>query len=133
MSDPIAVAEFQSMIASKAEDHVRGYMRLYAHWGFYQKHCERVTQYWDKLHVTVDYINGVHRGRPLSIYKSQQRKQRKLAQKFFETLSTPLLRQQAELYDIDYDAYDTVDAIIAALIDHHVGSVVSTAKESVTV
>lgn len=81
-----------------------------------EDHIELAHSFAERAHKTAGYING-HR-QPIS----STNKLARAAQKFYTALSTPALRLQCKLYNLDYDSFDSQEDIIAALVEKNVKS-----------
>lgn len=81
----------------------------------YKYHLGLCDQFWSKAEGSVEYLSGV-RGPKVKIEKSNG----KIAKDFYDSLNTPSLRLQCNLFGIDFDSYEDVESIVGALVDKHV-------------
>jgi len=114
--DSDSVHAFLTQLAEHAD--VRGVKVLQARTATVLKHAAMLQRDITACQKAVNYINGTR-----STAQSKGDSKRSLryrAQQYFDSLGTTALRQQCELFGVDYDAYDTMEEIVTALVDKNV-------------
>ena len=77
-------------------------------------HVALADTYMNGIKSTANYINGV---RSRDQKKGDgKRSLRSKAETFYNTLSTPILRMQCVTFELDYDGFETVEAVVEALV-----------------
>ena len=110
--DDEAVTQFTTHLGQF--ENVHGVKRLLTRISKYQMHVVLADTYMSGIHSTANYINGV-RSRDQKKGDSK-RSLRSKAEAFYNTLSTPILRMQCATFNLDYDSFDTVEAVVEALV-----------------
>lgn len=111
--DEEAVATFQEQLAEHAD--VRGVKMLQVRSATVLKHLALVERDIKQAQKAVNYINGV---RTTTQSKGDSKRSlRYRATQFYNSLSTTQLRQHCAMYNIDYDSFEDMDSIIAALVE----------------
>ncbi len=78
----------------------------------YQQHIELAEKFTKRAQYTASFINGTR-------IRVKSDKTRSTAQKFYESLNTPGLRGQCTLLNVDYDSFDSQEAIIDTLVEKY--------------
>ena len=115
-SDGVAIQEFLGEIDRHAG--TRGVKTLKEYFNKYLRTVKIAEDHYSKAQTAANTINGVVSAR--SIAADPNRKLRRSSKKFYEALSTPMLRKQCELFEVDYNAFDSQEDIIKALVDKNV-------------
>jgi len=97
----------------------RGVKKLLIQVSKYKNHTNLVNAFAERALKTAQYINN-GRG-PTKVSNKLQ----KTATLYYESLSTPGLRMHCNLYNVDYDSFDTQEAIIDTLVEKHLEMMVS--------
>jgi len=110
------VEHFTTMLAENSSVH--GVKRLLTRVQKYQMHVELANAFMSGIHSTASYINGV---RSKDQKKGDSKRSlRNKALAFYNTLSTPILRMQCTAFYLDYDSFETVEDVVAALVNRTV-------------
>ena len=91
----------------------RGVKRLLSQLQKHRKHVNLVTAFAKRAQKTAGYINGIR------VRSDGNNNLKKTAQRFYESLNTPGLRMQCDLFHVDYESYDDQESIIAVLVEKH--------------
>lgn len=83
----------------------------------YQYHKVLLDTAWAKLGLSADVINGNRTYAQKNGMK--ERSAKSTAERFYNSLSTPALRQYATTMGIDYDSFDSVDTVVDELVKKH--------------
>jgi hypothetical protein len=97
---------------------VYGIRSLASHWKSYNYHIESAEGHWADMCVNVASVNGERSARQK--YGDKKISARKIAQGFYESLNTPMLRSHCQVLGVAYDSFDTQEEIIAAMVDRHI-------------
>lgn len=84
----------------------------------YLLHVDLAEQWWERVQTGADFINGVRTNAQKR--GTKKKSARATAQAFYESLSTPALRLQCKVFDLNYDSFESVDDVVTALVDKHV-------------
>ena len=119
LPDDLTDPQFMSHLQQHIDK--RGVLTLVKRLNKYTMHTDLAAQYLQATKTSVNFINGVRtRGQHVGTAK---RSLRAVAEHFYTALSTPALRQHCAMFNVDYDSYDSVEAIVAVLVDKHVDMV----------
>lgn len=101
------------------EDHTDTYgvKTLLGNVNKYLLHVKFVERYQDDIKHGIDTVNGVRS--KAHIGAMTHRKFTNAARAFYEGLSTAGLRTHCQMFNIDYNAYDTQEEIIDLLVEKH--------------
>lgn len=113
----ITDSEDFNTVLSKGQG-VFGYRSLQSHWEKLQYHVKLAQRFYSSCENKVARLNGDRT--PLQRTGDKKRSLRSTAQQFYESLSTPMLRKQCALFNIDYENYEDQETIIAALVEKHI-------------
>ena len=87
----------------------------------YVRNARLADENWEEIVSTTNYVNGIRT--PGQQRGDKKRSLRSDAYDFYEGLSTPALRLHCKLFEIDYDAYESMQEIIEVLVQKHVDMV----------
>ena len=121
-NDLTDVDSFAALLA-EADQHgdIRGVTMLKDRLATYQRTLSLLHRQFNQIKTSVSFINGVRT-------KSQKagdkkRSVRSTAETFYMSLSTPALRQHTAMFSLDYDSFESVEDVVAALVDKHIDMV----------
>lgn len=110
--------DFDRALQSGIDNGVLGCSTLSVQWSKAQYHLDMAQRQYSKCVNKVARLNGVRT--PSQKIGDKKRSLRSTATAFYESLSTPLLRKQCQLFNIDYDTFEDQESIIAALVEKHI-------------
>lgn len=113
---PLEVADLQMLMdkISELEEEPRGistFLHRIKTYIYRRKLCTDAAR---EMGISWDYLQG--RRSPTAAKSDKMRSTKTRAYKFYESLSASSLRQHCHLYNLDYDAFEDVDARIEALV-----------------
>ena len=82
------------------------------------KHARLTDKNWNSIIAGVSLLNGVRTPGQKKGY--QKKSARSTAEMFYNSLSTPSLRMQCQLFGLNYDSFDSVEEAVEALVGKHV-------------
>lgn len=84
----------------------------------YLDHVKLSETMWDRVVKSTHTVNGVRTSTQL---KGDKKKGlHRTATTFYSSLSTPLLRAQCAVFNLDYNSYESVEDVVAALVEKSV-------------
>ena len=102
---------------------VRGVVTLSKNYSKMRYHQGLADQFRQKVDLTVCYINGVRSNKQKR--GDSRRSLRATATAFYNSLNTPALRMQCQLFQVDFDSYDSIDSVIDVLTAKHIEMMVT--------
>jgi hypothetical protein len=117
--NPESVQEFWHTLDTLGD--ARGIKTLRKYANKYLDSTRIAERHLHQVIVSLNTVNGVASPRTGTPGISNElRKFKRASHTYFSGLNTPELRRQCEVFDLDYDSYDTMDEAIAALVDANV-------------
>lgn len=98
--------------------HIRGTKTLSMYLDKYLRTIGIANDHLHKVKTAVNTVNGV--SSPRNRVFDERQKLKSATRRFYNTLPTPMLRKQCELFNVDYDSFESVEDIVQALVDKNV-------------
>jgi hypothetical protein len=114
--DVEAVSQFITSLSDKQAVH--GVKSLTKWATKYLNHVTLCESMWQHAVLSANNINGIRGTSQLK--GDKKRSLRHTAEVFYGSLSTPVLRAQCTVFNLDYDSFDSIDDVITALVDRSV-------------
>jgi len=104
------------VLSLQDKQHVRGVSTLLERIEQYARQVALSKSTWEKMETSVRFLSGTRNRSDAP----RQMKKETVATRFYNTLSTSALRQHCVLFNLDYNSYESVDAVINALVKKQV-------------
>lgn len=101
----------------QAHTDIFGVKKLIYSIGQYREHLRLMRSHLSQVHKSLAVVNGIRTS--VQRKADKDRSLQATARRFYESLTTNGLRMQCQLFQVDYDSYESQEDIIAALVEKH--------------
>lgn len=114
--DAVTVDRFLISLINHTD--VRGVPTLSKNYSKMLYHQRLVDNFKAIVESNACYINGVRNKNQKK--GDSKRSLRSTAKAFYNSLNTPALRMQCQLFQVDFDSYDSIEAVVDMLVTKHI-------------
>jgi hypothetical protein len=119
LPDKYNIAELETLYHTLSDKvSIRGVQTFRQRISKYLYHFGLCDGFYDSMITSVAYLAGERR--PVAKKNSKVKSLHNTVEQFYNTLTTPMLRSQCELFNLDFNSYEDIDNVVAALVDVNV-------------